>query len=168
MTDDPLVMTRTRFAGPPAPDPMDPATTTLSPNPVPEDPEVRGPVPGRTAAAATGTSTTSSAGSGRAEVAAGMAQALTGLLVMVMVGVRWLVRHRGVEVRPMTRVEREAVAAPLSRIGSRHIPIELAPAVIKDIADVSETAGAVSAYLDAGAITRPGAGHLPPQPQETE
>jgi hypothetical protein len=167
MSDEsPLTMTRTRFAGPPPPDPLDPAVTTVEPASPPSPPAEgsRGPAAGATAAAGTGTSTSSSApaGSRRDDVAKGMARALVGLLVFPVLAARFLLRRRGVEVIDPTRDQREAIAAPLGRIGARHVPVELAPTVVHDLFDVGELAGAVTEYLDGAVLVRHAGG--PPHP----
>ena len=155
--------TRVRFR-PVSPDPvdlLDPAVTTLSPPEPPGPGAAAAGEPDRGAARSAGTAGTSSSTSEPrrprpvdAQVVEAMATAVVGVLAFGMLGARLLLRRRGVEVRPMSPADKEAIAEPLGRIGARHVPLGLAPDWVKDFADLGETAGAFSNYLD-GAARRP-------------
>ena len=56
------------------------------------------------------------------------------ILLAVVVFVKWSLRGRA-ELRTPTEHELDSVADPIARIGARHIPIELAPKIVKDLMD---------------------------------
>lgn len=107
-------------------------------------------------------SATSSRGD-RSAIARNMATAVSGALVCAYGLVWWLTRRRdGSGLREPTDDDYDAVSEPIGRIVARHVPVELAPAVVQSIADGSQAAGGVTRYLKRGPLLE-----RPPQSTST-
>jgi hypothetical protein len=161
-------VSRTRFRAPVAAqlDPLDPATTTLTEPAAPAGGEPAEPGRVEPKPADTQRSTTSSKPRSRDEVAEGIAAALATVLIVSAAGARLLLRRRGLDVRKPTKREQKAIVEPLSRIGARHVTVDMAPDVIKSLWDAAEAFGEITNYLEE-AVRRPGAGAPTPAEGDT-
>lgn len=88
------------------------------------------------------------------EITEGMTEAVVGLLAAGRLLAQLLLRGRGREPWPMTYEDQEAIAAPIGRIGARHLPVDLAPTVVLTIRDSAQCIGAVSRWIDSAAPRR--------------
>jgi len=139
-------------------DPLDPtATVTEGPPPASPEPSPSGAGPGRPEPsgppASPASTRTSASPTDRGEIAAAMGKALVGLLTIAVAIATWLTqRPDGRRLRQPTRDDYHAVTKPLGRIGARHVPVDVAPAVVKSLLDAGEAAGGVSLYLTTGPL----------------
>src|SRR5262249_6925795 len=133
-------------------DPLDPTLASLTPPPADGEQEDPGRAPAdqpdpetpKPAATAATTSSTGTVGRGgrrpfarragageQTELAERIAKALVGVLAAGAAAARILLRRRGIEIRDMTSPERDDIAEPLARIGSRHLSLDLGPILLQ-------------------------------------
>lgn len=167
MSEQPLQeieLPRSRFSLPPQlqDDPLPEGATVDSPRPGPSEGEPPG--DGGPPRSRTGSSPAPSAGSGgrpRQVVQAELALAVGGALVVLAGIAGWLLRRPGLRLRQPEQADVKAVAEPVARIVTRHVPLDLAPGIALSIWDGCQAAGAAMAYANRGPLLQP---HRNPEP----
>ena len=90
------------------------------------------------------------------ELAEGATAALMGLVAIAAAGAALALRYwRRVQLRLPTDDELDGISRPLASIALRHVPIDLAPKLIRDAVDGGLAARAAAAYVEAGPLVRP-------------
>jgi len=74
----------------------------------------------------------------------------------------WLLRRPGRRLRKPLEADYKAVAAPVSRIVVRHVPVDLAPGIALSIYDACQATAAFMDYADRGPLLEPERNPEPP------
>lgn len=139
--------------------PAEDLTSQLPPSPTSPSPSANGraaggsgPAPGAPAAAARAPGSTPAPPT--SELAEGAVTALVGILGICGLAAAALLRRyrRGAALRTPTDAQYEQICAPLARVFLRHVPLDLAPKLVLDLADAGMSARAVARYAEAGPL----------------
>ncbi|SRR6266511_898871 len=156
---------RPRFQRPPGlPEGPGPTVPEATPSPSPSGDGRPGPS-GPDAAAAAG-STSASPGRPRAIIQGELAAAVAGALMISAAVAGWLLRRPGRRLRKPLKADYKAIAAPLSRIVVRHVPLDLAPGIALSIYDGCEATAAFMGYAERGPLLEPERNPEPPPDRE--